>query len=197
MHSAKTLGLLRQSLRMTRQTIVAGSQAMQISQKLSSQASFASPKSLQSAGLVQNMPSRSFSSLPDHIALEMPNLSPTMEKGNIGVWYKKIGDKIVPGDVLCSIETDKATVDFEMQDEGFVAATLFSDGTKDIPLGTPLAIIVDDESEIAAFKDYKPEGTTSEAPAEVQATSAPTIVAAATPSPVSHQAAPTSKPGDR
>ena len=66
---------------------------------------------------------RSFSSLPDHIKLEMPNLSPTMEKvsfflfnfqGNIGEWYVKVGDKVAPGDVLCSIETDKATVDFEM-----------------------------------------------------------------------------------
>lgn len=58
----------------------------------------------------------------------MPNLSPTMEKvffiiivdfnfflqGNIGSWKVKIGDKVSPGDVLCSIETDKATVDFEM-----------------------------------------------------------------------------------
>lgn len=52
--------------------------------------------------------------LPDHLALEMPNLSPTMEKGNIGTWSVKVGDTIVPGDVLCSIETDKATVDYEM-----------------------------------------------------------------------------------
>ena len=53
-------------------------------------------------------------SLPDHIKLEMPNLSPTMEKGNIGTYSKAVGDSIAPGDILCSIETDKATVDFEM-----------------------------------------------------------------------------------
>lgn len=46
--------------------------------------------------------------------MEMPNLSPTMEKGNIGEWNVKVGDEIAPGDVLCSIETDKATIDFEM-----------------------------------------------------------------------------------
>ena len=57
---------------------------------------------------------RAFSSLPDHIKIEMPNLSPTMEKGNLGAWNVQIGDKVGPGDVLCSIETDKATVDFEM-----------------------------------------------------------------------------------
>jgi len=55
-----------------------------------------------------------FSSLPDHLKMEMPNLSPTMEKGNIGAWVVKIGDKVGPGDVLCGIETDKATVDFEV-----------------------------------------------------------------------------------
>lgn len=44
----------------------------------------------------------------------MPNLSPTMEKGNISSWLKKVGDRVEPGDVLASIETDKAVVDFEM-----------------------------------------------------------------------------------
>jgi len=67
-----------------------------------------------SINVISQMPVRSFSSLPDHIKLEMPNLSPTMEKGNIGAWNKQIGDEIVPGDVLVSIETDKATVDYEM-----------------------------------------------------------------------------------
>lgn len=51
---------------------------------------------------------------PEHVVLEMPNLSPTMEKGNISVWHKKVGDKVKPGEALCGIETDKATVDFEM-----------------------------------------------------------------------------------
>jgi pyruvate/2-oxoglutarate dehydrogenase complex dihydrolipoamide acyltransferase (E2) component len=41
-------------------------------------------------------------------------LSPTMEKGNIAKWLKKEGDPIKPGDILAQIETDKATVDFEM-----------------------------------------------------------------------------------
>lgn len=44
-----------------------------------------------------------------------------------------------------------------MQDEGYVAAILYDAGTKDIPLGKVLAILVDDEDDIAAFKDYKPE----------------------------------------
>jgi len=58
----------------------------------------------------------------------MPNLSPTMEKGNIKAWNKKVGDEIAPGDVLCSIETDKATMDYEMQEEGFIAKLCYPDG---------------------------------------------------------------------
>ena len=69
----------------------------------------------------------------------------------------KVGDKIAPGDVLCSIETDKATIDYEMQDEGYVAKIFFPEGTKDIALGVSLAILVDDEDDIAAFADYVPE----------------------------------------
>lgn len=94
-----------------------------------------------------------------------------MEKGNIGEWYVKVGDKVGPGDVLCSIETDKATVDFEMQEEGIVAATLFDAGTKDLPLGTVLAVLVEEEDDLAAFKDYKGE--------EAPAASAPPTPAAA------------------
>ena len=63
-----------------------------------------------------NMTIRSFAAgnYPEHIVLEMPNLSPTMEKGNIKSWNKQVGDEIAPGDVLAAIETDKAVVDFEM-----------------------------------------------------------------------------------
>lgn len=125
---------------------------------------------------------RKFSALPDHIMLDMPNLSPTMEKGNIGTWAKQVGDKIEPGDILCSIETDKATVDFEMQDEGYVAKLLYPEGTKDIPLGKPLAIIVEDEDDIAAFADYVPqEGAATSAPPKEAPAATPEPVATPTP----------------
>lgn len=107
------------------------------------------------------MPLRKFSSLPDHLKLEMPNLSPTMEKGNIVSWHKKVGDTIAPGDILASIETDKATIDFEMQEEGFIAKLMFPEGAKDVALGTPIAIIVDDEDDISAFKDYTADDSSS------------------------------------
>lgn len=77
-----------------------------------------------------------------------------MEKGNIKKWNKKVGDKVTPGTALASIETDKAAVDFEMQEEGYVAALLYPEGAKDIPLGTLIAIICDKQSDVAAFANY-------------------------------------------
>jgi pyruvate dehydrogenase E2 component (dihydrolipoamide acetyltransferase) len=72
--------------------------------------------------------------LPKHLVLNMPALSPTMTSGNIGAWKKKIGDTVSPGDVLCEIETDKATIDFECQEEGYLAKILIPTGEKNVPV---------------------------------------------------------------
>ena len=82
---------------------------------------------------------------------------------------KKEGDFVKPGDLLASIETDKATVDFEMQEEGYVAKLLYPEGSKDVKLGTVIAILVTDKEEVAKFKDYKLEGGA----APVEATPSP------------------------
>jgi pyruvate dehydrogenase E2 component (dihydrolipoamide acetyltransferase) len=58
-----------------------------------------------------------------------------MTAGNIGVWQKKAGDSLAPGDVLVEIETDKAQMDFEFQDEGTLAKILKETGEKDVPVG--------------------------------------------------------------
>lgn len=58
-----------------------------------------------------------------------------MTAGGIGVWNKKVGDEIQPGDILVEIETDKAQMDFECQEEGFLAKILIDSGSKDIPVG--------------------------------------------------------------
>ncbi len=96
---------------------------------------------------------------------------------------KEVGDEIAPGDVLAAIETDKAVVDFEMQEEGYVAALLYEEGAKDVELGKIVAIIVEDKSEIDAFKNYSPDAATAApwaeapaaeaAPASAPASSAP------------------------
>lgn len=53
--------------------------------------------------------------------LLMPALSPTMESGTIIKWFKKEGDKISPGDAIADIQTDKAVVTMEFDDEGVLA----------------------------------------------------------------------------
>jgi pyruvate dehydrogenase E2 component (dihydrolipoamide acetyltransferase) len=58
-----------------------------------------------------------------------------MTQGNIGTWQKQPGDSLNPGDVLVEIETDKAQMDFEFQDEGVVAKILKPSGSKDVPVG--------------------------------------------------------------
>lgn len=90
----------------------------------------------------------SSSDLPEHTVLGMPALSPTMSQGNIAKWKKKEGDKIEPGDILCEIETDKATLEFECLEEGFLVKILVPEGSKDVPVGQPIAVMVEDEENI-------------------------------------------------
>jgi pyruvate/2-oxoglutarate dehydrogenase complex dihydrolipoamide acyltransferase (E2) component len=59
-----------------------------------------------------------------------------MTSGNIGTWQKKVGDSIAPGDVLVEIETDKAQMDFEFQEEGTIAKLLKESGEKDVAVGS-------------------------------------------------------------
>jgi len=58
-----------------------------------------------------------------------------MTSGNIGAWQKKVGDTLAPGDVLVEIETDKAQMDFEFQEEGVLAKILKDAGEKDVAVG--------------------------------------------------------------
>jgi pyruvate dehydrogenase E2 component (dihydrolipoamide acetyltransferase) len=63
-----------------------------------------------------------------------------MERGSIKNWEKKEGDKLSEGDLLALIETDKATMDFETPEEGYLAKILIHGGTKDVPLGQVLCL---------------------------------------------------------
>eukprot|EP00966_Prymnesium_polylepis_P019888 458456-Prymnesium_polylepis.1 len=71
---------------------------------------------------------RRLSSLPPHTMLPMPALSPTMTSGNLASWKKAEGDKIEAGDVIAEVETDKATVDYEAVDDGYLAKILVPEG---------------------------------------------------------------------
>jgi len=102
---------------------------------------------------------RSASSLPEHTVLEMPALSPTMAQGNISKWLISEGDAFSPGDAICDIETDKATVSYDVQDSGFLAKILAQDGAQNIEVGEPIAVTVEEAEDIAAFKNYVSGGT--------------------------------------
>lgn len=78
-------------------------------------------------------------------------------------WVKKEGDTVAPGDILCEVETDKATVEWEAQEDGVIAKILVPEGTKDIPCGTLVAIIVEEGTDISAFANFTP-GQDAEAP---------------------------------
>ncbi|WOK97160.1 dihydrolipoyllysine-residue acetyltransferase [Canna indica] len=107
------------------------------------------------------------SDLPTHQPIGMPSLSPTMTEGNIARWLKKEGDKVSPGEVLCEVETDKATVEMECMEEGYIAKIIHGDGSKDIKVGEIIAITVEEESDIEKFKDYKVSESSAE-PSEVK-----------------------------
>ncbi|KAM7534457.1 hypothetical protein Aperf_G00000105891 [Anoplocephala perfoliata] len=107
---------------------------------------------------------RSFSSLPSHAIVKLPSLSPTMETGHVVSWAKNEGDQVVEGDLLAEIETDKATMSMDSSNEGYIAKILAPAGTRNLPIGTPLVIIVEDEASVAAFKDYSADRTCEDAP---------------------------------
>ena len=100
----------------------------------------------------------------------MPALSPTMEKGKLAKWLKKEGDKVKSGDILAEIETDKATMEVEAVDEGTLGKILVADGTDDVLVNTPIAVILGEGEKASDIK--------------VETLPSPDAAKAASPSPV-------------
>ncbi|HEV2901253.1 MAG TPA: pyruvate dehydrogenase complex E1 component subunit beta, partial [Pseudaminobacter sp.] len=82
------------------------------------------------------------------IEILMPALSPTMEEGNVSKWLKNEGDKVVAGDVIAEIETDKATMEVEAVDEGTLAKILIAAGTEGVKVNTPIAVLAVDGEDV-------------------------------------------------
>eukprot|EP00522_Entomoneis_paludosa_P018069 CAMPEP_0172444072 /NCGR_PEP_ID=MMETSP1065-20121228/4199_1 /TAXON_ID=265537 /ORGANISM="Amphiprora paludosa, Strain CCMP125" /LENGTH=235 /DNA_ID=CAMNT_0013194491 /DNA_START=93 /DNA_END=800 /DNA_ORIENTATION=+ len=133
------------------------------------------------------------SDLPYHIVVGLPALSPTMDSGLLAEWYVNEGDSFAAGDVLAKIETDKASIDFEAQDDGNVAKLIMEAGSgNDIPVGTPIMITVEEAEDVAAFKDYV--HVAEAAPAAPVKEEAPAPVEAAAPLPPPPKAEPVAPP---
>jgi pyruvate dehydrogenase E1 component beta subunit len=99
------------------------------------------------------------------IEVLMPALSPTMERGNLAKWLKKEGDAIKSGDVIAEIETDKATMEVEAVDEGTLGKILVPEGTNDVAVNTPIAMILSEGEDAGALKSAKPSRKPQSAPA--------------------------------
>jgi pyruvate dehydrogenase E1 component beta subunit len=124
------------------------------------------------------------------IEVLMPALSPTMEKGNLAKWLKKEGDRVKSGDIIAEIETDKATMEVEAADEGTLGKILVPEGSVDVAVNTPIAVILGEGEDKSAIKDAKPAPRPAAAPAPEKAEAKPALKAAPAPAaPIAHAAA--------
>ena len=83
------------------------------------------------------------------IEIYMPALSPTMEQGTLAKWLVSEGDTVSSGDMLCEIETDKATMEYEGIDDGVIAKILVPEGTEDVAVGEIIALLAEEGEDIA------------------------------------------------
>ena len=136
------------------------------------------------------------------IQILMPALSPTMTEGNVASWLKNEGDSVQAGDILCEIETDKATMEVEATDEGTLGRIVAPAGTEGVAVNAVIGLILEegeDASALAGAEAAAPAAAApAAAPAEPAAEAAP--APAAVPSPGGNGAtppAPQREPGAR
>src|SRR5882724_13703025 len=94
------------------------------------------------------------------INILMPALSPTMTEGKLAKWHVKEGDKVKAGQVICEIETDKATMEVEAVDEGKIGKIVVPEGAEGVKVNAVIAILLEEgesASEIAVTPQHAPE----------------------------------------
>ncbi|WRT68576.1 uncharacterized protein IL334_005554 [Kwoniella shivajii] len=102
-------------------------------------------------------------------SMRMPAMSPTMTEGGIASWKLKEGDSFTAGDVLLEVETDKATIDVESQEDGIIGKIIVEAGSSKIPVGQVIAILAEEGDDLSSIKvpdDLSPpnhEGSSSSA----------------------------------
>ncbi|WP_130731694.1 pyruvate dehydrogenase complex E1 component subunit beta [Komagataeibacter xylinus] len=107
----------------------------------------------------------------------MPALSPTMKEGKVARWLRKPGDAITAGDVIAEIETDKATMEVEAVDEGTLGQILVPEGTENVAVNTPIAVLLAEGEDASAMPAAAP--TAAAKPAVAQPSCAPSVAAPA------------------
>jgi len=118
------------------------------------------------------------------IQILMPALSPTMTEGNVASWLKNEGDTVQAGDILCEIETDKATMEVEATDEGTLARIVAPAGTEGVAVNAVIGLILEEGEDASAL-----EGAEAAAPAPA-APAAAAAEPAAEPAPAASAAQP-------
>ncbi|RAU22422.1 pyruvate dehydrogenase complex dihydrolipoamide acetyltransferase [Paramagnetospirillum kuznetsovii] len=93
------------------------------------------------------------------VQILMPALSPTMTEGNLAKWLKNEGDAVKSGDIICEIETDKATMEFEAVDEGIMGKILVPGGTSGVKVNQPIAVLLLDGEDASAILTPSPTPT--------------------------------------
>ncbi|KAF9501153.1 single hybrid motif-containing protein [Pleurotus eryngii] len=121
--------------------------------------------------------------------MQMPAMSPTMTEGGIAQWKKQAGESFSAGDVLLEVETDKATIDVEAQEDGIMGKILLPDGTKNVSVGRVIALLAEEGDDISNLEAPKEEAALS------PPSSAPESKVPASPSPSLPQTSPTSSSG--
>src|SRR6266853_3889192 len=114
----------------------------------------------------------------------MPQLSPTMEEGQLSRWLKKEGDKVSMGEPLAEIDTDKATMEMQALANGVLRKILINEG-ESAPLGQPIAIIGEPDEDISALLKTVAE----KAPQPLAKPETPAEPAAKEPQPATREAA--------
>merc|ERR1719186_1767906 len=115
--------------------------------------------------------------------VNMPSLSPTMTEGTIVKWYKGEGEAISAGDVLCDIQTDKAMVSMECDDDGVVAKILMAEGSSGVQVGTLIALMVEEGQD---WKDVAIPSTGTEVSTPPPTTTSASTPVAIAPAPTAH-----------
>ncbi|RXM35611.1 hypothetical protein EOD39_3992 [Acipenser ruthenus] len=104
----------------------------------------------------------------------MPALSPTMEEGRVLKWLKKEGESVSAGDALCEIETDKAVISMDSNEDGILAKILIEEGSQSVRLGTLIALMVDEGQDWKQVEIPAPESAPAPLPSTPPSSAAPT-----------------------
>src|ERR1700733_10157044 len=111
------------------------------------------------------------------INILMPALSPTMTEGKLAKWHVKVGDTVKSGQVVCEIETDKATMEVEAVDEGKIGQIVVPEGTEGVAVNAVIAVLLEEGEKAGAAPVAAP------APAKAEPKPAAPAPAASAPPP--------------